>query len=37
MKGNYTYGITNSESDDERIAKSFQMVSKLYSPKHKEK
>jgi len=34
---NDKYGITNSVSDDERIAKSFQMVSNLYSPKHKEK
>jgi len=34
---NDQYGITNSESDDERIGKSFQMVSKLYSPKQKEK
>jgi hypothetical protein len=34
---NDKYGITKSENDDERIAKSFQMVSKLYSPKHKEK
>jgi len=34
---NDKYGITNSESDDERIAKNFQMVSKLYSPKQKRK
>jgi hypothetical protein len=31
------YGITNSGSDDERIAKNFQMVSKLYSSKQKQK
>jgi hypothetical protein len=30
-------GITNPESDDERIGKNFQMISKLYSPKHKQK
>jgi hypothetical protein len=33
---NDKYGITNSESDDERIAKNFQMVSKLHSPKKKQ-
>jgi hypothetical protein len=34
---NDKYGITNSESYDERIAKNFQMVSKLHSPKKKQK